>query len=154
MFRRGLNVSLQEMSVHRIVSLPTKPHRWQKGHCHHFQVRIQGQKADPLSQASGEISARSAGLTGLVSRPACISPYLVFPFQHQQISDLSKGQPQANNLSLIYVVGQLAYMDHAWRYTRAADVTFEFFAVVAIGCKRKQKQIQPGSEQKALVLLE
>lgn len=83
-----------------------------------------------------------------MSRPAYISPYLVFPFQHQQISDLPKGQSQSNNLSLIYVVGQLAYMDHTWRNTRTADVTFEFFAVVAIGCKKKTEAdtIREGTE--------
>ena len=76
------------------------------------------------------------------------SPYLVFPFQHQQISDLPEGQSQPNNLSLIYVIGQFAYMDHTWRNTRTADVTFEFFGVVAIGCKEKTEAdtIREGTE--------
>lgn len=120
------------------IILSTKQWGWDKG--------LQSSLVPGLKRASH---------TSLVRRPAQISPYLVFPFQHQQISDLPKGQSQANNFSLIYVVGQLAYMDHTWRNTRTAHVTFEFFAVVAIGCRgKKQKQIQSGREQKALVLLE
>lgn len=40
-------------------------------------------------------------------------PYLVFPFEHQQICDFPERQPQTNDLSFVYVVGQLAYVDHA-----------------------------------------
>lgn len=60
--------------------------------------------------------------------------YLVLPFQHQQICNFPKGKSQSDHFSLVYVIRQLADVDHTWWNTRSTDVTFEFFCVVAISC--------------------
>ena len=59
--------------------------------------------------------------------------YLVLPLQHQQVGDLAEGQAEPDDLRLVDVVGQLAQVNDSGRHTRAPDVTFELFAVVAIG---------------------
>lgn len=42
-----------------------------------------------------------------------LRPYLVFPFQHQQIGDFPKGQTEPDDLGLVYVAGQLAQVNDA-----------------------------------------
>ena len=68
--------------------------------------------------------------------------YLVLPLQHQQVGDLAEGQAQADDLSLVDVVGQLAHVDDARRDPGAPGVPFELFAVVAIGWGRRRGKRQ------------
>lgn len=65
---------------------------------------------------------------------ACETTYLVLSFEHEQVGDFAKGQAQGDDLSLVDVVGELAHVDDARRDAWAPYVTFEFLAVIAIGC--------------------
>lgn len=69
------------------------------------------------------------------------SVYLVLGFEHQQIGDISEGQPQADHLGLCDVIGKFANVDDPRWHAGTSYVTFELFAVIPIGYRKEETLI-------------
>lgn len=66
------------------------------------------------------------------------SVYLVLGFEHQQVGDVSERHAEADHLRLCDVAGKLTDVDDPGWHAGTSYVTFELFAVVAIGYRGEE----------------